>query len=157
MAVPYPGSLLRNPRGISKGGDARLSKKRRHKHLRFPSSDGMRIYQNLRDEGRLPLRLRCQIILTGKDPGFQQFVLNYGPRAGFGEDWLRLGGIKLFVDGETESAVRYDPPGQRVKWIGGARYTQEELNDVVLRAHKAGFQVWTHALGDKAQDMILEA
>ena len=67
----------------------------------FPSGDGMQIYQNLRDEGRLPLRLRCQIILTGKDLAFQQFVLNDGPRTGFGDDWLRLGGIKLFVDGET--------------------------------------------------------
>src|SRR5437016_5418005 len=66
----------------------------------FPSGDGMQIYQNLRDEGRLPLRLRCQIILTGKDLAFQQFVLNDGPRTGFGDDWLRLGGIKLFVDGE---------------------------------------------------------
>jgi hypothetical protein len=123
----------------------------------FPSTDGMRIYQNLRDEGHLPLRLRYQIILTGTDPGFQQFVINYGPRTGFGDDWLRLGGIKLFVDGETQSAVRYDPPGQREKWFGDVRYTQEELNDIVLRAHKAGFQVWTHAIGDKAQDMILEA
>lgn len=43
----------------------------------------------------------------------------------------------LSVDGETEFAVRYNPPGQREKWVGGARYTQEELNDGVLRAHKA--------------------
>ena len=123
----------------------------------FPSGDGMKIYQDLRDSGQLPLRLRYQIILTGQPAAFADFVLNYGPRTGFGDDWLRLGGIKLFVDGETESAVRYDPPRQRVKWVGGARYTQDELNDIVLRAHKAGFQVWTHALGDKAQDMILEA
>jgi predicted amidohydrolase YtcJ len=123
----------------------------------FPSGDGMRVYQDLRDHGQLPLRLRYQIILTSTDKDFANFVINYGPRTGFGDDWMRLGGIKLFVDGETESAVRYDPPGQREKWVGGLRFTQEELNDIVLRAHKAGFQVWTHALGDKAQDMILEA
>jgi predicted amidohydrolase YtcJ len=123
----------------------------------FPSGDGMKIYQDLHDAGQLPLRLRYQIILTGEPATFADFVINYGPRTGFGDDWLKLGGVKLFVDGETESAVRYDPPGQRVNWIGGARYTQDELNDVVLRAHEAGFQVWTHALGDKAQDMILDA
>ena len=123
----------------------------------FPSGDGMHIYQDMRDAHELPVRLRYQIILTGQSTAFADFVLNYGPRTGFGDDWLRLGGIKLFVDGETESAVRYDPPGQRVKWVGDARYNQEELNDIVMRAHKAGFQVWTHALGDKAQDMILEA
>jgi predicted amidohydrolase YtcJ len=123
----------------------------------FPSADGMKIYQDLRDAGQLPLRLRYQIILTGQPAAFVDFVINYGPRTGFGDDWRKLGGLKLFVDGETESAVRYNPPGQRVKWIGGLRYTQDELNDIVLRAHEAGFQVWTHALGDKAQDMILEA
>ena len=52
--------------------------------------------------------------------------------------------------------MRYDPPGQRQTSVGGIRYTQEELNEIVLRAHNAGFQVWTHALGDKAQDMVLE-
>jgi len=45
------------------------------------------------------LRLRYQIILSGTDSAFQQFVINYGPRTGFGDDWLRLGGTKLFVDG----------------------------------------------------------
>jgi len=123
----------------------------------FPSGDGMKIYQDLRDAGDLPVRLRYQIILTGQPASFGDFVLDYGPRTGFGDDWLRLGGIKLFVDGETESAVRYAPAGQRDKWVGDARYTQKELNDIVRRAHQAGFQIWTHALGDKAQDMILEA
>ena len=123
----------------------------------FPDGDGMRIYQDLHAADQLPVRLRWQIILTGKPAAFGDFVINYGPRTGFGDDWLRLGGIKLFVDGETESAVRYDPPGQRKTWVGGVRYTQDELNDLVMKAHQAGWQIWTHALGDKAQDMILEA
>jgi predicted amidohydrolase YtcJ len=123
----------------------------------FPTGEGMRIYQDMRDAGELPVRLRYQIILTGQPAAFADFVINYGPRTGFGDDWLRLGGIKLYVDGETESAVRYEPPGQRVKWTGDVRYTQQELDDIVSRAHRAGFQIWTHALGDKAQDMVLDA
>ena len=123
----------------------------------FPDGDGMRIYQDLHATDQLPVRLRWQIILTGQPAAFGDFVINFGPRTGFGDDWLRLGGIKLFVDGETESAVRYDPPGQRNTWVGGVRYTQDELNAIVMKAHKAGWQIWTHALGDKAQDMILEA
>lgn len=123
----------------------------------FPSGETMKIYQELRDAGRLPVRLRYQIILTGQPAAFGDFVINYGPRTGFGDDWLRLGGIKLFVDGETASGVRYEPAGQRVKWVGDARYNQQQLDDIVMKAHKAGFQVLTHALGDHAQDMILDA
>jgi predicted amidohydrolase YtcJ len=31
------------------------------------------------------------------------------------------------------------------------------LNATVLAAHKAGWQIWTHANGDRAQDMIITA
>jgi predicted amidohydrolase YtcJ len=128
----------------------------------FPSGDGMKLYQELRDESRLPVRLRLQIMvdggpLTPRRPGFKEFVLDYGPRTGFGDDWLRLGGIKLFIDGETQSAVRYEPAGQRTTWVGDLRYSQEELNAIVLQAHEAGFQLWIHAIGNKAQDMALDA
>jgi predicted amidohydrolase YtcJ len=128
----------------------------------FPSGDGIKLYQELRDESRLPVRLRLQIMvdggpLTERRKGFKDFVLSYGPRTGFGDDWLKLGGIKLFVDGETQSGVRYEPPGQKTTWVGDLRYTQEELNAIVLQAHEAGFQVWIHALGNKAQDMALDA
>lgn len=127
----------------------------------FPSGDGMRMYQEMKEAGELPIRLRWQIFISPYGPQFTKefpaFALSYGPRTGFGDDWLRLGGVKIFIDGESESAVRYDPPGQRETWIGGVRYTQEELDDLVKRAHDAGFQVFTHALGDKAQDMILDA
>jgi predicted amidohydrolase YtcJ len=128
----------------------------------FPSGDGIKLYQELREESRLPVRLRLQIMvdggpLTPRRQGFKDFVLDYGPRTGFGDDWLKLGGIKLFVDGETQSAVRYEPPGQRTTWVGDLRYSQEELNAIVLQAHEAGFQVWIHAVGNKAQDMALDA
>jgi predicted amidohydrolase YtcJ len=128
----------------------------------FPSGDGMKLYQELREESRLPVRLRLQIMvdggpLTPRRPGFKDFVLGYGPRTGFGDDWLKLGGIKLFIDGETQSAVRYEPPGQKTTWVGDLRYSQEELNAIVLQAHEAGFQVWIHAIGNKAQDMALDA
>jgi predicted amidohydrolase YtcJ len=128
----------------------------------FPSGDGIKLYQELRDESRLPVRLRMQIMvdggpLTERRQGFKDFVLNYGPRTSFGDDWLKLGGIKLFIDGETQSGVRYEPPGQRTTWVGDLRYSQEELNAIVLEAHEAGFQVWIHAIGNKAQDMALDA
>ncbi len=35
--------------------------------------------------------------------------------------------------------------------------SQEVLNKQILEAHKAGWQVWVHANGDRAQDMVLTA
>jgi predicted amidohydrolase YtcJ len=121
----------------------------------FPSPDGIRISQELLNTNELPLRLRYQIIIdrTADDDA----IMKTGLMTGFGNDWLRIGGIKIFVDGAGKTAVRYDPPGQKEKYAGILKVTQEELNEMVLEAHEAGFQLWIHAIGDKAQDMTLDA
>jgi len=128
----------------------------------FPSPDGLRIYQDLLAKGELPLRLRCQLILNvahDRDPDttFDEDFLKYGLYTGFGNDWLRIGGVKLFIDGESQAGLRYDPPGQKDKWVGVQKMTQETLNGVVVAAQKNGFQIWIHALGNRAQDMALDA
>jgi predicted amidohydrolase YtcJ len=128
----------------------------------FPSPDGLRIYQDLLARGELPVRLRCQLILSmahDRDPDstFDEAFLKYGIHTGFGNDWLRIGGIKLFLDGESETGLRYDPPGQKEKWVGVQKMDQETLNRVVVEAQKNGFQIWIHALGNRAQDMALDA
>jgi len=128
----------------------------------FPSPDGLRMYQDLLAKGELPVRLRCQLILNvahDRDPDstFDEDFLRYGIRTGFGNDWLRIGGIKLFLDGESETGLRYDPAGQKEKWVGLQKMDQETLNRVVVEAQKNGFQIWIHALGNKAQDMALDA
>ena len=128
----------------------------------FPSADGLRIYQDLLAKGDLPVRLRCQLILNianDRDPdaAFDENFLKYGIHTGFGNDWLKIGGIKLFLDGESETGLRYDPPGQKEKWVGVPKMTQPTLNRVVAEAQKNDFQIWIHALGDRAQDMALDA
>ena len=128
----------------------------------FPSPDGLRMYQDLLAEGNLPVRLRCQLILNiarDRDPTavFDEDFLKYGIHTGFGNDWLKIGGIKLFLDGESETGLRYDPPGQKEQWVGVPKMIQVTLNRVVAEAQKNNFQIWIHALGDLAQDMALEA
>jgi predicted amidohydrolase YtcJ len=128
----------------------------------FPSPDGLRMYQGLLAKGKLPVRLRCQLILSmahDRDPDstFDEAFLKYGIHTGFGNDWLRIGGIKLFLDGESETGLRYDPPGQKEKWVGVPKMDQATLNRVVVEAQQNGFQIWIHALGNRAQDMALDA
>jgi predicted amidohydrolase YtcJ len=51
--------------------------------------------------------------------------------------------------------------GSGTTWIpnnvGGVSRSQEVLNKQVVEGHKAGWQVWVHANGDRAQDMVLTA
>jgi predicted amidohydrolase YtcJ len=92
-------------------------------------------------------------------PEFFQSLVAAGIRPGFGDDRLRIGGIKLFCDGSaSERTMRMSKPYVgRPKDFGILVTTQEQLNDAVAEAHRLGFQVGVHANGDVAIDMVLKA
>jgi predicted amidohydrolase YtcJ len=128
-----------------------------------------RIYREARDHNELPVRLVLSYIvgvpdISGTTADLEDAMLHSGLRTGFGDDWLRLGAIKIILDGVwgTTAAV-YKPvwEGSGTTWVpnnlGGVSRTQEVLNKQILEAHKAGWQVWVHANGDRAQDMVLTA
>ncbi len=75
------------------------------------------------------------------------------------DEWLRFGAIKYFADGTLGGGTAWlteeygDEPGNR----GFPLLAAEELDARVLRAHRAGFQVATHAIGDAAVAMALDA
>ena len=128
-------------------------------------------YQELRAEGRLPTRVRLNYFISnGIQPGplgtrlTARDLAATGLFTGMGDDWIRLGAIKIILDGVwgTTAAV-YKPfwNGSGTTWVpdnrGGTAWTQQQLNDAVLEAHRAGWQVQVHANGDRAQDMVLDA
>jgi predicted amidohydrolase YtcJ len=82
-----------------------------------------------------------------------------GVRPGLGSERLRIGGVKLFCDGSaSERTMRMSQPYVgRPDDYGILVTTQDKLNDAVLAAHRAGFQVGVHANGDVAIDMVLTA
>jgi predicted amidohydrolase YtcJ len=82
-----------------------------------------------------------------------------GLRSGFGDDRLRIGGVKLFCDGSaSERTMRMSKPYiGRPNDFGILTITQERLNEQVAEIHNSGFQVGVHANGDVAIDMVLRA
>ena len=118
------------------------------------SAAGVAAYQDLERSGELPIRLQLGFtIAPGHQPlGDLDTLLATGLRTGFGNDRLRIGPIKIFVDGSGPSAATYlpDQPGLLMR-------SGETLASEVLRAHRAGWQLWIHAIGDRAQDLALDA
>jgi hypothetical protein len=82
-----------------------------------------------------------------------------GVRRGFGNEHLRVGGIKLFCDGSaSERTMRMSQPYVgRPNDFGILVVNQEQLNEQVMQAHAAGYHIGTHANGDVAIDMVLRA
>lgn len=129
---------------------------------------GTRALHNLQAAGRLPTRVTLSYFVRPRGdklyPDGDRSVLELEGHTGDGDQWLRLGTVKIPVDGVWgTTAYTYHEAwdGSGTTWIpdnhGGTPWTQEELNDIVLQAVRGGWQVQTHANGDRAQDMILDA
>jgi len=117
----------------------------------------LKIYQKLLSGGKLPLRIRFYYRVP--DMIKMNQVVASGLGREFGNEYLRLGGVKCFIDGGFSSALAcfheaYD--FDKTKY-GTLSLDQDTLNHYLVEAQKAGLQVMMHAAGDKATDMALEA
>ena len=115
-------------------------------------ADAVQGYQDARDAGELRFRTYCLIHAADL-----QHFMDAGIHSGFGDEWLRLGGVKQYADGSiSERTAWLSQP-----YIGIPNYhglqvaTREELLARSRKAHAAGWQLATHANGDLAIDQIL--
>jgi predicted amidohydrolase YtcJ len=122
-------------------------------------------YVAAREQGRLPVRVELMVISDALRPlaahpsdGIEA-GLDLGLRTGFGDDWLRLGPMKVFTDGSLvgRTAAMSDPyegePGNR----GYLQADAGQLTAAIIAAHRAGWRVAAHAIGDRAIDLALDA
>jgi predicted amidohydrolase YtcJ len=80
-----------------------------------------------------------------------------GLRTGFGDAWLRFGGIKIFADGSigAQNAAVSEP--FVVGGTGELNYENTELASMIRDAERAGWQTVVHAIGDRAIEQVLDA
>ncbi|ESQ44865.1 hypothetical protein EUTSA_v10010237mg [Eutrema salsugineum] len=73
-------------------------------------------------------------------------------------EWLYLGGVKAFIDGSlgSNSALFYEEYLDTPNNYGLEVMDPEKLSNLTMAADKSGLQVAIHAIGDKANDMILD-
>jgi len=116
------------------------------------SADELRAYQALRAAGELPVR-----IYSVQERPLPTFA-GMGAQTGFGDDWLRIGGVKLFADGSMGSgtAAFFEPYADDPTTRGLLLQSPEELRRLVFDADAAGFQVEVHAIGDRANAVVLD-
>ena len=110
--------------------------------------------QQLRREGGLPLRIYGLVPYKYLD-AFEAS----GLRTGFGDEWLRLGAVKLIADGAIagRTACLKEPYGDPELGTGLLLLTPEQIGERIGRIHEAGFQAAVHANGDRAIEIVLAA
>jgi hypothetical protein len=127
-------------------------------------------YVAAREQGRLHVRAELMVIsdafhaLAAHPSDGIETGIDLGLRTGFGDDWLRLGPMKVFTDGSlvgrtAAMSAPYDgDPGSGD--LNNRGYLQADaghLTAVIIAAHRAGWRVAAHAIGDRAIDLALDA
>jgi predicted amidohydrolase YtcJ len=122
-------------------------------HDMYCSPEDLLSYQDAFDASQLSCRLYAFIFHTYIDR-----MISAGIRTGFGNDWIRVGGLKLVCDGSiSERTARMSRAYMgRSDDYGILVMPEAELYELARKAHVAGWQVGIHANGDVGIDIALK-
>lgn len=109
-------------------------------------------YQRAQQTGRLPLRIYSFVPLAD-----WQKLADFVKNKGRGDDYLRWGALKGFVDGSLGSTTAwfYTPYNDEPTTTGLQVTDTALLRRLIISADAAGLQVAVHAIGDRANDWLL--
>lgn len=114
--------------------------------------DSLAILDSVAARGDLRLRVLQHLPVARLDD-----AVRLGVRSGFGGEWVRIGGVKMFLDGALGSLTAL----LREPYIGSddrgvATLDAAEFRDAVRRGTAAGLAMTVHAIGDAAMDLALD-
>ncbi len=118
-----------------------------------------RMLQQLQNRGEPTIRINALLRAGGE--GSEQAIAESGIRQGEGNPWLRMGGIKLGVDGGFEGGLMrqpYETPWDENGTFRGLQTMETERFFTIVRdLNRRDWRVATHAVGDAAIDLVLNA
>lgn len=115
----------------------------------------MRAYEELALSGALPVRTYLMMMI---DESLDDLTA-LGIKTGLGDEWLRIGPAKLFLDGSIggRTARMSRPYEGESENVGLWMQNPDVMKAKIIAAHKAGFQCCAHAIGDAAISLLLDA
>ncbi|MFX1561732.1 MAG: amidohydrolase [Promethearchaeota archaeon] len=109
-------------------------------------------YLNLRRTNQLTVRVYCNLETKMLDR-----IAGLCLATGFGDDFFRLGGVKAFIDGSlgAQTAAITQPYDDMTTTNGMLLVSEDEYRFILETSNKLGLQVNTHAIGDRAIELLL--
>lgn len=110
-------------------------------------------FRRLHAEGKLPIRAYAFVPIADSAK-LADFIKSNGR----GDDWLRWGGVKGFVDGSLGSTTAWfhEPYADAPQTRGLQKEEPAKLAGLIQSADRAGLHVAVHAIGDHANDWLLD-
>ena len=136
---------------------------------RSQGPEGFRAYQELRARNELTVRSAVTYLMSGQGTpdSVRQDVERIPFVTGFGDEWLRVGPLKVVVDGGILIGTAYlrEPYGDHTEIYGYDDRTyrgvlsipRENLIEIARTANRLGWQMTAHTTGGGATDLLLDA
>ncbi|WP_099159756.1 amidohydrolase [Virgibacillus ndiopensis] len=111
------------------------------------------IYNELLNQEKLGLR--CNLLINHE---FLDDLKENGMYAGYGNETLQIGAVKIFADGAfgRRTALLSEPYNDAPGEYGEAMYDQNALYEIVCRARELSMPIAVHTIGDKAVENVLD-
>jgi predicted amidohydrolase YtcJ len=186
-AQGHPTGLLRNVGGLldkyqAAGQPERLLPALEAVHRRYNAAGitsviergallaGYRAYEQLRGQGRQRVRatVTLRVSSDGTVEGTENFIRSLPFRFGDGDDWLRVGPLKIVADGGILAGTAYmrEPYGPAAAALYGVAdpgyrgfltIPADTIRTIVRVGHRLGWQMCAHVTGDAGVDTVLDA
>ncbi len=127
------------------------------------NAEQVRTYTELYNQGKFTLRVNCMLMGGPSLTAVKDVVDHVGTGTGFGNEWLRISGLKLLADGipPSKTAFMYEDyiNGGHGQLLVDGKTDDERYNmliSMIRYASARGFQVGIHATGDRAIDACVD-
>ena len=120
--------------------------------------DELLAYQDASDRDLLSVRVR-PLIRVGNELTEEEAIASIdglGARSGFGDDWLRIWGLKFVRDGGVEGGALEHPYANNPNDSGHLNWDPAVMARVCVEAVRRGWRIGTHAAGDRAVRTLLD-
>src|SRR5213080_3752032 len=109
-------------------------------------------YRRLERAGRLSMRVALYLQLES-----WQAVAETVSRSGHGDDWVKIGGLKGYMDGSAGARTAYffEPYSDSAGYRGLLQHPEADMRRWIGGADSAGLQIAVHAIGDRANAVLL--
>src|SRR5262249_6691700 len=113
----------------------------------------LRLYQQLARAGQLTLRIDLRWPLAD-----WKSLANLGTEANFGEEWVKMGGVRGFVGASfgPSRAKLFEPYRNEPGSTGVFVTPLDRLREYIREADRAGLSIAVHAIGDRANAELLD-
>lgn len=133
--------------------------------------NGFALYKRLGEEGRLSVRIHQNIILrrntTTKVSALVEEIRALDCKTGDGDEWARIGAVKVFLDGGILTGTAYlrEPWGEKAEEVYGfddtayrgiVNYSKDELLEIVSAALERNWKFTAHCTGGGGVDLLLD-